>query len=190
MTDSFSFRDFDSIDVDALYEHIYLFDFSFIYLTSDVNAQLNFLNGIITELLNRYAPLKTVTLRKPGHWLDSPEVRNAKQYRNFAFEAYMEDKTSDNWKVYCSYRNKVNRLIKKNKYLVGLKKFSDKMSCKQLWVKLNGIGIGKDDDTEVLFDPDLLNNYFSTVQSGASSDGNFAGVSEHPDAFSFSNVCE
>ncbi|KAI8126666.1 hypothetical protein CVS40_3398 [Lucilia cuprina] len=111
------YKDYNGINYNIL-EHMILYsDFSPIYRTSDVNIQIYHLNSI---LLNLFAcvPVRTKrhnVVNNISNICNNEQVREARYLRDLAYRSYCENKNVSNWIIYCKFRNRVKKVLRKLK---------------------------------------------------------------------------
>ena len=177
-------RDFSSINTNQLYASMSQINFNVLYSTNDSSFQVDFLNTNLKYLFESFVPLKTIRPNKKVNPLTSPRVANAINLRDLSFRAYRGSPSENTWKTFCKYRNKVKSEIRALKREYGIRKFECVQSSKDLWKKINTIGL-KDNEMDFgNLDPAILNSYFSQSQSNT-SENDVEFVPEIENAFSF-----
>lgn len=184
----FQYRDYKNINLSQLLYDATLHNFNDVFLTNDVNRQLNILNTAFLSLFNSHVPVRTKKPRNLGEPWYSTAIASAKADRDLAFRAYRENRTPRNWKNFCMLRNIVTRLVRDAKRQFWESYFSPSQSSSQLWRKIKNVGISEatDHDSSVA-SPDEFNRFFTSSQliAPVRDINHDTGVC---DGFSFRNV--
>ena len=86
-----------------------------VYMAEDVNLAADLFTRKLTEVLDLFAPVRTIQLRKTyAPWLQE-NTKIAMEERNLAQQAAISSKDIDRFRVYKNIRNKVNNMIKSDK---------------------------------------------------------------------------
>lgn len=175
------YRNFRSLNIEALYRDASLIDLSFLYRTNDVNVQVNKLIPILLSLFDQHVPLKTAIQRNSYHSWYTIDVIRAKTLRDLAFNAYREDRTHENWKIYTKCRNRVTNLIKKQKCQLGLSEFSNIRNSKDFWKKARNFGVvnNNKNNSTCNWSADEFNEHFVQPTANMSERFNFEHVNEN-----------
>lgn len=132
--------------------------FNIVYAVDDPNDKVSMLNHLITECLSRHAPLKrTRFTRPPAPWMQDPIINNSKN----ALEEIRKTKSRDN-SEYVKLRNNHKKLIRKVKSKFILKSLSSS-NPKEVWKTIHRIL--KPPTARIKFDPDKLNDHYTTLAS-------------------------
>jgi hypothetical protein len=90
--------------------------FSIIYSTKDPDLQVSYLNTLITDCLNRHAPLKCVKVtRPPASWMKELDIKQLQQVCQNLRMAAHQDNTEQTWSLFQNVRNRLKIVIKKTK---------------------------------------------------------------------------
>lgn len=187
---SYSYRNVNAIDVNALLDEACHIDLSPILRTSDVDLQLSLLNDAFNILLNKFAPIitKTRTRKQKFPFIKNPDLKASKVLRELAFSEYKRNPSSQNWSVYCRNRNKVTKLIRKLKIEHSSNLFSPSLPTKKIWSTLKSLGTtSTQEEISSSFDVNSVNNYFvqNCSPSLLRSD---TTLPEHSNSFSFRSI--
>ena len=75
--------------------------FSIIYSTKDHDLQVSYLNTLITDCLNRHAPLKCVKVtRPPASWMKELDIKQLQQVCQNLRMAAHQDNTEQTWSLF------------------------------------------------------------------------------------------
>ena len=87
-----------------------------VYSFDDPDDQVAMLNKLITDCINIHAPLKRVNLTRPiAPWMHDPKIIELQKELALQRETYRNHETSINHENYQNTRNKLKKVIKKNK---------------------------------------------------------------------------
>lgn len=188
---SFEYRDFNNINMEDLLAECYQFNMTQLHSLDNIDSQVNFLNSFISDIYNRYVPLRLHLPKMERCLWDSPLIKNAKSLRDEAFRIYKRNQSEINWRAFTKLRNYVTQLNKKAKAAFGKQHF-DNISCsKDFWKKINKFGVSEDSGGLSHFDTnnlDNLNSYFVSLHDSNPSTRIDTSIVEKSDAFSFRNV--
>ncbi|KAI8118825.1 RNA-directed DNA polymerase from mobile element jockey [Lucilia cuprina] len=182
----YEYFDYKAVNIDSINAKISECNFNDIYLTNCVDEQVQILNGNL-RLLHSLVPLKRRKIRiHSDDWINNPEIKYYVSLRDLAYTTYYRNKTDENWKAFCRYRNKAKSIIRKHKKIAHYLMFDHK-SSKEIWMILNKNGVGRPVDHFEIADPNIINNAFLSNQICDGID--FVDVSNIPyDGFSFRSV--
>ena len=106
------FKDFNPIGFKLAIKAVSWFE---VYMAEDVNLAADIFTSKLTEVLDLFAPVKTIQLRKSyAPWLQE-NTKIAMEERNLAQQAAILTKDIDRARMYKNMRNKVNNMIKSDK---------------------------------------------------------------------------
>ncbi|XP_075150516.1 uncharacterized protein LOC142224618 [Haematobia irritans] len=91
-------RDFSSFNIDNCLRELYSSDFTQIYTTNDTNIQVNIFTRILRDNFDRHVPKRIVRRRRFRDWFGGPYIVEAREMRDFAYRAFVEDGSQSNWK--------------------------------------------------------------------------------------------
>ena len=93
----------------------------------DPEDKLDIFNALVTECIDRHAPLKRIKCtRPPAPWLKSLDIQQLKSGRNRRrYLAHVSQETSD-WTTYREVRNKLKHAIRTTKKIFLTSGLSDK----------------------------------------------------------------
>ena len=101
--------------------------FSTVYAMEDPEDKLDIFNNLVTECIDRHAPLKRIKCtRPPAPWLKSLDIQQLISERNRKrYLSHLTQKTSD-WTAYRTVRNKLKHAIRTTKKKFLASALSDK----------------------------------------------------------------
>ena len=142
-------------------------DFSFlpfeiIYAFDDPDDQVNILNDLISDCLDRHAPLKrTKLMRPPAPWMNDTDIRSLQEKcRLERFEAHKNPLCEVSWNIFRDTRNQLKKVIKKAKIIFTIKALSSRRP-KDVWKVIHRILHPSPQPLRV--DLDELNNHFAST---------------------------
>lgn len=161
----YEYYDYNSIDNVVLQTTVSECDFSEMYVTSDVDEQLNILNNNL-HYIHSIVPRKkyVYNFSSSDDWCQHPDIRYHDSLRDLAYSAYLRDKTPNNWKVFCKCRNRSKNIKRKYKRLTHAALFYNK-TVKEIWSILDCHGVNKDLEVDNDADAEHLNRIFLSNQS-------------------------
>ena len=149
------------------------------YATNVENAWSAF-SDIFMSILNSIAPVKEVRLKQRTEpWVDS-ELLDLMRSRDRFLYQFKKHGNSEDYRLFCSYRNQVQRYIRKAKADYFSNKIEEnKNNSKNLWQQLKSLGYKnkKDDNSNIVLTinedtchdhktiADYFNQFFTTVAS-------------------------
>lgn len=160
----YEYNDYESVSPSAIEEILNDCNFEDIYNAGNVDEQLSVLNNNL-QIIHSIVPIKRRLCRTHVEdWFNCSEIKYYISLRNLAFQAYLFDKSSVNWKSYCRYRNRAKRVIRKIKHRSHAKVFDGK-STREIWTVLNGNGISNGNEGFIDIDVEQLSRVFLSNQS-------------------------
>ena len=134
-----------------------------VYSFEDPNEQLDTLNNLILERVERHAPLvKTKFTHPPTPWMKQLDIADLQKKRgNYRYLAH-HSPTEENWTKFRDIRNKLKSKIKETKTAFHKKILSSKNS-KEIWKVVHSIL--KPNDNTLKVDTNKLNKYFNDTTS-------------------------
>ncbi|XP_065359864.1 uncharacterized protein LOC135953785 [Calliphora vicina] len=160
-------------------------------MSNDVELQSSVLSSLINSLYN-FVPVVRRRIRQDDNsWMNSRDILLATSLRNLAYSAFLSDKSTFNWNVYCRYRNRAKNVIRREKRRFYTSLFSG-LDGPGLWRVLKGSGVMGSNERVCDLNVDDINNYFVNVIPSSNNDINFDfGSFENVDgSFSFRCVSE
>ena len=132
--------------------------FNIVYAVDDPNDQVSMLQHLISDCLSRHAPLKRIKFTRPtAPWMQEPSISNSKN----TLEEARKTKFRDH-KEYVDLRNNHKKLIRKAKSKFIRKSLSSS-NPKEVWRTVHRIL--KPPAARIKFDPDKLNDHYTTLAS-------------------------
>ncbi|XP_048583248.1 uncharacterized protein LOC125562941 [Nematostella vectensis] len=154
-------RDERNFDKHAITNDIKQLPLSIVYSTRDPEMQLEMLNTLLRECIDRHAPLKrTKVTRPPAPWLKELDIQKLQQdFRNMRTEARKE-KSDSIWNYFREKRNQLKAMIGKAKRNFYYKALSS-VKAKDVWRVIHRIL--HPNPQPLRFDPDELNTHFAST---------------------------
>ena len=130
--------------------------------SDDPDEQLDSLNLLFTECLERHAPLRKVKVtRPPAPWMETPHIEDLQQERNtLRHAAHLPNAHSSTWNSFRSVRNRLKQAIRSARKSFIEKALSSNKS-REIWRVIHRI-LGPS-PKPLRIDPDELNVHFSTT---------------------------
>jgi Reverse transcriptase (RNA-dependent DNA polymerase) len=163
------FRDLKRIDVAALEVEFRRQDWSPVYLAMDSNSKVAHLQEILMQLLDRFAPLRSVTYLESNLEAGDSELLRLVEMRETAYVIWRSRRNrrrgDQNWQEF----KRVSRLVDRREETLKKSRIEQKFnnpgqSLKDLWKKLKSEGLGKQSGKAVTsFTPDQFNGYFAAA---------------------------
>ena len=92
--------------------------FGIIEVVDDPEEKLEMFTNLITECIERHAPLKHTKITcPPALWLQEEEIKSLQNQRNLLRHKAHSNKTQDNWQAFRDVRNRLKTKIKEAKRL-------------------------------------------------------------------------
>ncbi|XP_017467951.1 PREDICTED: uncharacterized protein LOC108360250 [Rhagoletis zephyria] len=130
------YRDFRSIDLDALYRELDNVNWYDCWYFESVNEKLEHLNNKLLSAYNTYVPLrykKTTTC----HWFNG-KVREAIKSRTKAYRTWKRNRTTASWDAFRVARNKATLVQAKDRTecMLDVESLNDVFLCSALYVTI------------------------------------------------------
>ena len=162
-----------------------------------LDAKVTLLSKLILNLIDMFAPSKTVNLKRPpAPWI-TQDVRRLMRKRDSAFLKFKRAATPE---LKSNFKSRYNQLRRETLQLLCHEEKAyfnsiSNRSSKDFWNKLQAAGINSDNtsalDPSVFNDPDLINNFFvdSIPTMNASNTLPVAAI-PHTDTFNFNPISD
>ncbi|XP_059223744.1 uncharacterized protein LOC131997206 [Stomoxys calcitrans] len=191
--ESYSYRDFNCLDHEALPSLISDIDWSLLYRMESIDDQVNFLSRNVCAVQDFVLPIKMRQIcSKTKPWF-SADIRVAIESRNTAYRRWKRFRTSHLREEYRSNRSRVNKLIRAAKINYYLRRFTSAIGSRKTWKTIHDIGIGRrspDNITDV--DVDQLNATFTNIPTNPIDpsfyDFELTLGDRHSEGFEFSGI--
>ena len=136
--------------------------FEIVYAFDDPNDKIATFNRLVTDCLDRHAPLKkTKVIRPSAPWLNDPSIHPLQvDLANQHLEAYARSPKKGAWDMFRHTRNKLKKVIKKAKRSFMITALSSKQR-KEVWRTIHLILYPSQLPLRV--DPDDLNRHFAST---------------------------
>ena len=129
-----------------------------IYWSDDPDFQLELLNTLFVECIDRHAPLRRVRFtRPPAPWMETKEIRSLQAERDKLRKAAHRTHTTAAWDAFRHVRNKLKRAIRVAREQFISKALSSKKP-KEVWNVIHHIL--KPSQNPIRYEPDVLNRFF------------------------------
>lgn len=187
----YEYRDYNNIDWDGLFLYLRSFDTNVVLNATDVDTKCSYVCSLLSDLFS-YVPIVRKRIRVRGDdWFEAQDIRLARSLRDLAFSAFQFDRSNENWRTYCKYRNRAKNIIRKvkRKYFSSLFWGLDSAG---LWKALRSSGCAGSDDVRFDLDVNNVNNFFADLapQDSAGYGIDFECFDDSNDSFSFRCVNE
>ena len=135
--------------------------FSVVYSFDDPNDQLDTFNKLVTECINKHAPIqRTKFTRPPAPWMKDPDITSSKDTLQQLRKAAETDVSKARYR---KHRNAYKKLIRKKKGDFIRKSLSSKKP-KEIWNTVHRI---LDPPSQrIRHDPESLNRYYTILAAG------------------------
>ncbi|CAB4033576.1 Hypothetical predicted protein, partial [Paramuricea clavata] len=154
-------------DIKSLNESLFIEDFSTLPLsviayTDDPDEQLESLNSLFVECLERHAPLRRVRVtRPPSPWMKSANIQTLQKERDhLRHKAHKSDACNGVWTAFRLVRNNLKSAIRSVRKAFIEKALSSNKS-RDIWRVIHRIL--KPNPKPLRVDPDELNTHFATT---------------------------
>ena len=132
-----------------------------IYYSDDPDEQLETLNTLVSECLERDGPLRKVRVtRPPAPWMKDPLIKEFQKKRDSARFTAHQTSTDAAWHECRSVRNKLKSAIRTARNAFIEKAFYSNKS-REVWKVIHRVL--KPSARPLRFDPDELNDFFATT---------------------------
>ncbi|XP_075151130.1 uncharacterized protein LOC142225241 [Haematobia irritans] len=159
-SDRIVIRDYSQLNLDECLAHIAVSGLERIRLTNNPDLQLQYFNDIVLTNFDRHVPSRVISGVRNTGWMEDRHVKIAAEFRDLAYRSYMEDRSQANWNVYCRYRNRLKRTIRKCRAKFYRRLFLAS-SPRNMWRELRHLGYLDDSLGAVEVDVDLCNEFFT-----------------------------
>ena len=107
-------RSMKRFDAKTFLEDVAQLPLSLVYSSNDPDEQLEILNSLLTECIERHAPLRRYRMtRLPAPWMNCEEIRDLQSKRNkLRYEAH-KTHSDTSWNAVWLVRNKLKTVIRK-----------------------------------------------------------------------------
>ena len=138
-----------------------LYRFPSVYAVDDVEDQLHIMNSLITDCINRHAPLKRCKFtRPPAPWLKDLNITELKRKRDKLRYTAHQTQSDEDWVLFRKIRNKLKSSIKSAKTTFLKKALSSKRTV-DVWKIIHRIL--KPSPKTLQIDPETLNKHYLTT---------------------------
>ena len=188
---TFTYRSFDSIDIPSLLSDASSLPWNMLYETITIDEKMEMVNRYLSGLLERHAPLKSVTIdENSAPWITA-NVRQSFRQRDSAYRQWLSSRTISDWNNFCRQRNHNNRLVKSVKKSYSEKQLDPRLGTNVLWKNVRKLGL-MDSNHSIgsgQFSSADFNKHFTNSQANISSNNNMIFDDwNHQFSFSFSYI--
>ena len=165
-----SFRDYKNIDVQSLTSEARLLSWDEVYKSVTIDDKVSSFNQIVTNLMDKHAPIRTVAIKKPNPPWFTGELLQMISLRNRAREKFLSTKDPCHYETFRVLRNNTKQAIKnaKVRYFHGI--FTNSKSSKEIWSHIRSLSGDKSKKcmTTPSFTANELNQHYLKVSTVAS----------------------
>lgn len=162
---TFTYRDFKNINTESLLFDLQTVVWEQIYNFSNVDEQLQFLEGNILNLYNKHVPVKTKVIhQKDNPWFSNETKRLIKE-RDYAYDRWKKNKTDELHEIYRRRRRAVVSKIRQDKSSYYEDKFNSAIGGNKTWKEIKKIGLIKQQEKKCDdLNTEVLNNKFVNIE--------------------------
>lgn len=160
---AYTFRDYRSLDSNALFSDLSCVNWCECWGLSTVNEKLDFLNNKISNAFNKHIPVRIRKVKSTSCPWYNNKVRAAIKARNKAYSHWRRKRCDADWESYKVARNLATRIIKVEKCKFFSSRLDPALPPGALWRNLKSLRVCGKVVPECTLSADILNNAF--VQS-------------------------
>ena len=136
-----------------------------VYEESDIDAKLGKFNGVINELMDKHAPLVTVTLKQSSQPWITKDIRKLMKKRDRLRSKYLRTNYPDDHECFRVLRNKIKQMIRSAKAKFMYSKLASNNS-KTIWSTVRSLNIApSSQQSNPVVSVDDLNKHYASVAS-------------------------
>ncbi|KAK3930020.1 RNA-directed DNA polymerase from mobile element jockey [Frankliniella fusca] len=155
-------RNFKHIVVDDLFNDLEKAPWEEIFNCNNIDSKLEKFNGIITDVMDKHAPLKTFTAKQPSQPWMTKCIRKLIKKRNKLRIKFLKTKSAPDHEKFKDIRNKVKQEIRSAKAKFFYSKFGMCMSSKSTWATIRSLNIAnKSAPANLVVPVDILNEHYA-----------------------------
>lgn len=184
------YRNFNAIDWNGLLAFLSGFDSYCFFSSADVNFQNSIIDSLVASLYCFVPIVRRKVRRDNNTWMKSRAILLATSLRDLAYSAFLSSRSTENWAIFCRYRNRAKNIIRKEKRKFYASLFSD-LDGSGVWKVLKGSGCIGTSEWSCNFNVNDINQSF--VNNSYIVDDNFIdfGSFDAVDGlFSFNRISE
>lgn len=191
LSKEFFFYNFNKVNNDELNHELNRTDFSAVSNANLIDDKITIFNSIVLDLFQKHVPLCRLHKKDEVNPWYNVECEQSRQLRDLAHQAYVDDRTEGNKRVFRYYRNKYNGAVERAKFTFGMDCFSVEQDSRSLWKKINGLGVLKDvgDEFNGITNTEFC-DHFSSIQSRLNVQREDEIIPEADNSFKFHTVDE
>ncbi|XP_075163063.1 uncharacterized protein LOC142235689 [Haematobia irritans] len=156
-------KDYTKINLDSIYDFMTEEILETLNRTNNVDVQLDIFNRLLFNMHDNVS-VRKIEYRDNTYFMDLPDVRSACRVRHLSFKAFVENRSSETWRTYCRYRNRVKSILRKHKKRYWTERFSSR-DKRYIWDAINKRLCGRARQATEQFDSNSLNQYFVSQQT-------------------------
>ena len=154
-------RDKRNLELDALKQDFAQLPLNLVFSTDEPEMQLDLLNKLIRECIDRHAPLRrTKVTRPPAPWMKDLDIQQLQRESHTLRKKARKGKSDAIWSMYRDKRNELKHNISKTKRDFYNKALSS-TKPKKVWKVINKIL--HPNPQPLRFNPDKLNAHFAST---------------------------
>ena len=159
-------RDFKNVNWDVFKHEVEFVPWENIFYLGNVNDKVTTLENYIYDILDKHAPYKTFTVKKPNHspWIDD-NIRKMMDIRDSFKDEFNETGDLTKFALYKEHRNRVTsakRLAQRKMFNETINKSAGNSKKLYQAAKKLGVMTSKNKNTPIHFSADSLNNAFAS----------------------------
>ncbi|KAI8115879.1 hypothetical protein CVS40_11978 [Lucilia cuprina] len=108
------YRNFSLVNVNDLALCVLEEDFSNFYTTTDIDLKTCMLDSLISKMLS-FVPISRFKIKQRVECITSRDIIYSRSLRDIAYKGYIADPTPSKWRIFCKYRNRAKRTIRRIK---------------------------------------------------------------------------
>lgn len=136
-------RDFSKFDEQKFLSEIEEFDWQSLFLMDSMDQKTEFLNSVLLERLNRYAPMRTVCFKNlPAPWI-TLEIKETIKKRNKARREWRRHRNHTCYEKFKKLRNETQILVRNAKRNFYMATFNGSINSAETWNRLRNLGLVK-----------------------------------------------
>jgi len=159
-------RNFNNIATDDLFNDLENASWEEIFNCNNINSKLEIFNGIITDVMDKHAPLKTFTAKQTSQPWMTKFIRKLIKKRNKLRIKYLRTNSAPDYEKFKDMRNYVKQEIRSAKAKFFYSKFDMCMSSKSTWATIRSLNIAnKSAPANLIVPVNDLNQHYASVSS-------------------------
>ena len=161
-----TYRDFKNLDVNSLLMEANTMNWEKIYKINNVDDKVSLLNSMMIELMDKYAPCKTVKVKNYDEPWITRDLKNGIKQRDKLWKVYRRSGKQEDFEAFRRIRNKVKQNNRNAKIRYFNETFSTSNNSKYIWSKVRSLGIGGRESNSIpVVNVNELVNHYANVSS-------------------------